>query len=387
MPAISATPATDLAPNYLPTQPEGFWRDRGVLDRSWNPPVLVGREEVLAQLETSVLAGLTSTRGVAVSIHGPRGSGISTIAAHLVATAKGRLTSPGSKGAPLVLQADVAAHRSPSALVTALFREVDPSYDGRGTSAEFCLLLFLRRLRTMGRPAILLFDQIGAKMDLSRVLRPLARPDRLMPEGPAGLPTMLVVAAGERNALPEDVEAIRSRLEPLDHHGLCEAIQVRANLAFQSPPSRDVVEAIARLSVAQGLGLSMVGEMLAEGGRRAEARSGHRLEVEDVGLPAALPRHSADAEGFDMALLEVLRGARGAFSVGELRRRVAARCEDTGVRAPTQARLWRHLVGLERKGVVQREVHLGGAGGSTSVVSLVAESSSAPTAGAPHAVA
>ncbi len=96
MPAISATPATDLSPNYLSNQPEGFWRDRGALDRSWNPPVLVGREEVLAQLETAVLPGLTSGRGVAVSIRGPRGSGSSATAAHLVATANDRMARPGS---------------------------------------------------------------------------------------------------------------------------------------------------------------------------------------------------------------------------------------------------------------------------------------------------
>ena len=372
MASIASTPEPALAPtaHYDTTDPQPLWRNLQSLGRTWVPPILIGRDEVLSELEIQVLSGLTPGGRIAVSISGPRGSGTSSVAAHLVATAKDRLERPGAKGIPLLLRVDASAHRSPSALVTALFHEIDPGYDGRGVSAEFGLLLFLRRLRTIGRPAILLLDQIGARMDLSRVLRPLARPNRLMPEGAPGLPTLLVVAAGERDAFPEDVEAIRSRLTPLDHHDLCRAIQVRANLAFQSPPSRDAVEAIARVSVARGWGLSMVGNLLAEAGRRAESRGASHVEAVDVGLPANLPRHGADAEGFDVALLEVLRGASEAFSVGELRLSLAARCEESGIRAPTQARLWRHLVALERRGVVRREVRLGGEGGSATLVSM-----------------
>ncbi len=144
----------------------------------------------------------------------------------------------------------------------------------------------------------------------------------------------------------------------------------RAGLGFRAPPSRGAVEAIARISVAQGWGLSMVGELLAEAGRRAEARGAERVEAEDVGLSAHVPRHGADAEGFEAALLEVLRAASGPFAVGELRRRLTARCVESGVRAPTPARVWRHLVRLERMGIVQREVRMGGAGGTSVRVSL-----------------
>ena len=368
MPAISESNAT-YASHALPSSRE-LWRNRSVLEGPWTPPVLVGRDEVLAQLESSVMPALVGGERVAVSIQGPRGSGTSTVAAHLAGTAKDPLTRPGARGAPLVLRVDASAHRSPSALVTALFREIDPSYDGRGASAEFGLLLFLRRLRTLQRPAVLLFDQIGAKADLSRVLRPLARPDRLMPEGPAGLPTVLVVTAGQRDAFPEDVDALRVRLDPLNRIDLCRAIDARANLAFQRPPTQDAVEAIARLSVAQGWGLSMAGDLLAEAGRRAEARGATCVEAEDVALPDRLPRHGADAEGFSSAILEVLREAGGPTSVAEVRQGVMARCTERGIRAPTQARLWRHLVALERKGVVRREVRLGGTGGSSSRISL-----------------
>ena len=369
MPAISS--ARETTPTeFLPTT-AGLWRDRRALAPAWGPSTLVGREEIISRLETSILSGLTLRNRVAVSILGPRGSGSSTVAAHLVATAKNRLTRPGSKGTPLLLRIDASACRSPSALVSALFREIDPLYDGRGASTEFGALLLVRRLRTLRRSAILWIDQVGAKAShVDRVLRCLAHPERLLPEGPAGLPTMLVVTSGERNPFPEDPSVVRADLAPLSMRDMCRAITARANLAFNTSPPTDTVEAIARLSVAHGWGLSMVGEFLAEAGRRAEARGALGVEAEDVALPAQVPRRGADAEGFAAAILEVLQEARGPISVGELRRRVEARCAELGLRAPTQARLWRHLVALERKGVVRREVRMGGTGGSRTEVCL-----------------
>lgn len=114
----------------------------------------------------------------------------------------------------------------------------------------------------------------------------------------------------------------------------------------------------------------MVGELLAEAGRRAEARGVSRVEVEYVVLPNCVPRHGADDERFSSALLEVLRTAVGPITVGEVRRRAEVRCVELGIRAPTQARLCRHLVALERKGVVRREVRIGGPGGTHATVSL-----------------
>lgn len=369
----SCTPSVATYPNEPDITTRHLWRCAQVLERGWTPPLLVGREALLDHLHRSVLSRLAPLASLAVSIQGPRGSGTSTVAAHLAATAKDRLSRPGAKGTPLVLRVDTSAHRSPSALVTALFHEIDPSYNGRGASAEFSLLLFLRRLRTLGRPTVLLFDQIGAKVDLSRVLRPLAQPDGLMPEGAAGLPSVLVITAGARDPFPEDVEATRMALPPVRGQLLHQAITQRANLAFQATPSPGAIAAIADLSVAQGWGLSMTGELLTEAGRRAEARGSPRVEAEDVAVPANVPRHGADAEGFGAIILEVLRTSASPLKAGELRRKVATRCEEVGIRGPTQARLWRHVVGLERKGLILREVRLGGVGGSSSTIRLVEE--------------
>lgn len=51
MPAISATPASVPSPNALPAHPQTFWRNPSVLERSWTPPVLGERTQVLVGLE------------------------------------------------------------------------------------------------------------------------------------------------------------------------------------------------------------------------------------------------------------------------------------------------------------------------------------------------
>ena len=234
-------------------------------------------------------------------------------------------------------------------------------------------MLLLRRLRTLGRPAVLWVDHAHSAGEFGRVVRALAHPQEVLPEGTAGLPPMLLIASGARDLVPDDIEVIRTIVRPLPGPALLEAIRTRAALAFHLPPGPEVLRAWADLVVAGGRGLSILGDLLAEAGARAEARGARRVELEDVSLPQALPRHGADAEGFEAALLDVLRAAKGPFAVGDLRQGLAARCGEVGIRAPTSARLWRHLVGLERKGVVHREVRMGGTGGTSVVVSLRSE--------------
>ena len=369
MPAISSPRET--YPTALIAPAPGLWRDPRVLEPGWVSPRLLGQDDLLTRLRTSVLLGLTPGARVAVSIAGPKGSGTSSVARWLVDSASAHIARPGAKGVPLVLHVDATACRTPLALVSALFRGIDPTFVGRGASTEFFTLLFLRRIRTVGRPAIIWFDQVPSKpAEIGRVLSSISEPARLLPEGPEGLPEMLVVTSGGSDPIPGAVGALRTALPPLLGQDLRQAIMARATAAFAVAPSSEAIRALADLSVARGWGLSTVGELLAEAGRRAEARGGRRLEVADVALPAYPPRHSFDVEGFEASLLEVLRGARGGIPVGELRQSVATRCRERGAPAPGHARLWRHLVALERRGLVQREVRLGGPGGSSSLVHL-----------------
>ena len=200
--------------------------------------------------------------------------------------------------------------------------------------------------------------------------RAIAGPQEVLPEGVAGLPPLLLVASGQRDMVPEGIEAFRTTVRPLQGSALIEATRARAALAFHTTPRPEVIRAWSSLTVACGRGLSIVGDLLSEAGARAEARESLRVELEDVALPEHLPRHGHDAEGFGAVLLEVLRSASGSLTAGELRHRLTARCVESGVRAPTPARLWRHMVRLERKGVVRREVRMGGTGGTATRVIL-----------------
>ena len=354
--------------------PEGLWRDRGVVERTWRAPVLVAREELLASQQRAVLSALQREGRVALSVVGPRGSGTTTVAECAVATFSGQFFG---RRFPLVLRVDASQCRTPGLLVKALFHQVDPLFRGQGASSEFLSMLLLRRLRTLGRPTVVWLDQAHSSGESGRVVRALARPQEILPEGIAGLPSMLVVVSGDRDFVPEGVEAVRTTVRPLQGPDLIEAIRTRVALAFHLPPGLEILRAWADLVVARGWGLAMVGDLLGEAGARAETRGSLRVELEDVALPRDLPRHGANAEGFEEALLDVLRAAKGPSAVGELRRSLIARCGEVGIRAPTPARLWRHLVGLERKGLVRREVRLGGAGGSRTLVALTEGASTA----------
>ena len=380
MPASSsinaaATPELVHDLGVFPALPQGLWRDPQVAERTWRAPALVGREEVLAAQERELRAALDLHGRAAVSVVGPRGAGTSSIAERAVATFAERFLGRRS---PLVLRVEVSQCRTPGLLVKALFRQIDPDFQGQGASTEFLSMLLLRRLRTLGRPAVVWLDQAHSSGEFGRVARAIARPQEVLPEGTAGLPPMLVLVSGGRDLVPEEIETVRTQVPPLRGPSLLEAIRARAALAFHLPPGPEVLRAWADLVVASGQGLSILGDLLAEAGARAEARGSLRVELEDVALPSCLPRHGSDAEGFEAALLDVLRAAAGPFAVGDTRRRLAVRCGDVGLRAPTAARLWRHLVGLERKGLVRREVRLGGAGGSRTLVSLGGEHPTAP---------
>jgi hypothetical protein len=385
MPATSTTSAATTENVYdlgiLRTPTKGLWRDRRVVERDWRAPVLVGREEVLAAQVRDLDGALQRDGRAVVSVVSPSGSGTSSIAECALASFSERFFGPR---APLVLRVDTSQCQTPGLLVKALFRQIDPNFQGQGASTEFLSMLLLRRLRTLGRPAVVWLDQAHSSGEFGRVVRALARPQEVLPEGAEGLPPMLLIASGERELVPEGIEAIRTMARPLQGPALIEAIRTRTALAFYLPPGPEVLRAWADLTVASGRGLSILGDLLAEAGARAEARGSLRVEFVDVAMPKHLPRHGRDAEGFTSALLEVLRSASGPLAVGDLRPRVAARCAETGLRAPTPARLWRHLVGLERKGLVRREVRLGGCGGSSTLVML---SRALPTLSAKEATA
>ena len=140
---ISAAPpelAHDLG--VFRSQHQGLWRDRRAAERAWRTPVLVAREDLLAAQEHAVRAALDRDGRAGVSIVGPRGSGTTSVAECAVATFLERF--PGRRS-PLVLRVDTSQCRTPGLLVKALFRQIDPNFQGRGASTEFLSMLLLQR--------------------------------------------------------------------------------------------------------------------------------------------------------------------------------------------------------------------------------------------------
>lgn len=370
-----------------------LWRDPRVLGDEWCPPQLIGRQDLQRELSEMRPVPFHPHPRAAVVLHGPRGVGTSALAAEFVRdllTAWGR--GPRSHP-PLVLRTDVARTPSPGRTIGALFRVLDPSSGNRGASTEQLTMLLLRRLRSLQRPTVVWLDQVRrSSAELSRILLPLISPEGFLPEGGDGLPLLAVVVSGEMDplepvdvagAFPPTMPILRRKVRPLAPGQMLEALKVRSRLAFEEPPDEEALVVLRDLLISHGWGLSAAGLTLEEAARRAQARGGGRILSEDVRRPAQLHLSHRHARLFDACLLQVLREATSLgiqrVPMSHLRSRLGELCREEGLAAPTQARLWRHLISLEQAGAFRREVQLGGVGGSRTVLCLPPAPSTVPS--------
>lgn len=356
-----------------------FWRDPRALSDDWCPPSLRGRNDILQELGRSLTATSTSSPRAGLVLWGSRGVGTSAVARQLVRTVEEHWRRTDARRPPLLLRADVATERTPSRVVSALFRGIDERFRGAGCPTELLVTLLIRRLRTLGRPTVLWIDQVRAtSCGLPRLLGPLLAPGRFLPEGDHDLPPYVVILSGEVDPL-EDAEGIGGPLGPgvrrehllaISAGDVLSAVEQRARLAFDTLPDPLALAAVRDLLLTKGWGLALAGPTLRESGRRAEARGARRLEMLDVAPPADPVEPRRNSRALDTCILEALREASGTdepegLALPELRRRLEQRCRTEGLAPPSGSRLWRHTTRLERSGAFQREVRLGGTGGSS----------------------
>ena len=341
------------------------------------PPAWPNPSPLRADLVERALALLGRTpnggRPNALAILGPRGTGTSHIARASLESLAAGTVAPSS---PQTLRVDLRGVRGGHPAIQALFRNLDPAFNAQGAATEHLTLLWLRRMRSEGRPFQIWLDNFsGSWPALARFLPPLLDPRQILPEGVAGLPRYVVVVSGEGPSRPwEDLPGNPPALSvPPWERSELEALSRRV-LAGPGRKAADprAVDRLVGLLLTEDRGLSSLSEILSRA--RAAAREAGRTELraEDLETPHQVPWRLRQARSFDAFLLGLLKEmSTGApLPLSALTRGLRGRCASLGVPVPSVARLWRRLRRLETLGLVSREIRVGGPGGTRSLLSL-----------------
>jgi len=345
-----------------------------VLAPDWIPPVPLGRRGPLAALLRWLEEPLTpGSRAGAAVVVGPRGSGTSTLAR---LAARAWVESHSDRGgAAGVVQAQVrlpevhGAHGAAGALLRAL----DPEYELRGFPVSELLAGFLRRLRASGRPAVVVFDDLGPDApDLSRLVSGLVDPAGFLPEGGDGLPPIAVLVAGAPEAPralgkdkgPRLLGPRTIRLLPYTEKELTAIVRDRAERALgrQVPP--EWVGRLVQRALRDPRSAQRAVELL-----RRELVGPDRSDVGPV-YPSA---RAGPVLAIEPPLLSALGQLEEGVPVriGELRHRTIDLARTQGETPMPPTTFWRRIIRLERAGLVRRNVRTGGSGGSLSTVAVV----------------
>ena len=345
-----------------------------VLAPDWLPPVPLGRRGPLASLVRWLgePVAVRSQAGAAI-ILGPRGSGTSTLAR--LAARTWREGSPAPGGPEDVVRASVRLPEVHGAQGAAgeLLRALDPEYELRGFPVSELLAGFLRRLRTSHRPAVVVFDDVGAGApDLSRLVSGLVDPDGFLPEGGEGIPPVAVLLAGAPEALralghsrlPRQLGTHTLRLLPYSETELTAIVRDRAERSLGRPVPAEWIERVVRRAVRDHGSATRAVEVL-------------RRELVGPDVSEVGPVYASSGVGPAIAIEPPLLSALGQLEegvpvrIGELRHRTTDLARSTGESPLPATTFWRRIIRLERAGFVRRTVRTGGSGGSLSTVALV----------------
>ncbi|MDG6969846.1 MAG: hypothetical protein JRN54_01900, partial [Nitrososphaerota archaeon] len=97
---------------------------------------------------------------------------------------------------------------------------------------------------------------------------------------------------------------------------------------------------------------------------------GRSIEVEDIRTPPISVRGKSSRRALEVRVLEIIRGAGGELTMGELMERVTRDLTQKGEAHRAASSVRRLTVRLEKLGLVERRVTLGGEGGTRSMISL-----------------
>ena len=122
--------------------------------------------------------------------------------------------------------------------------------------------------------------------------------------------------------------------------------------------------------VAQGLGLSIMGEILPPSVVPVREKPVRAIIASDIFTPWLWARGRANRKALEVQVLEIIRGAGGQVTMGELMEQVTRDLTQKGKAHRTASSLRRLAVRLEQLGLVERRVTMGGEGGTLSTLSL-----------------
>ncbi len=344
-----------------------------VLSNDWLPPTPIARERAVEE----VVRRLDPPTPVhpppwIVAVAGPSGSGTSTVAGRAAREVVERFRT-ASAGPPVrLLHVRLAGLKGPHGIASALLRQFDGGFDGRGFPVAEIVAGLLRRLRRDARPfVVVLDDAVVGGPEIVPVLRALAEPDRFLPEGESGLPPCWTIVAGTPEGLAAPAKALGEaaglrpfvELRPYAAEVLGAIVRDRAQRALGRPPPSALVARLLTRAVEDGGGSRRAVELL----RRELLGNGRACGG------GFLPREGRLAVPVEPWVVRAIGGASGgaSASLGEVRRLEEELARAEGKEPLPATTFWRRIVRLEQAGYVRREIRTGGSGGSRSLLRVL----------------
>ena len=344
------------------------------LETGWTDSTIKGRDEILEEL-----GELASNRGCPklVVLEGPRGAGISTLAGEFVDQVRHALRS-GVREDPVVIHVDVSSLNhtkgDPSrGVATAILQRFNQGVQVQGSSSGRVVWWALRRIASQEKPVVVWLDQVHEETrTLSEVVEPLLEPKQAVGTG-IHLPPIMVVVSGtgktELGSWSDAVPAKWIHVPLLPREILEEVVEERAR-ALGCEISAGGVAKVMDIMVTRGRGLSVMNEVLQASASEAAKSPGRSIKVEDIRTPRISVRGKSSRRALEVRVLEIIRGAGGELTMGELMDHLTRDLTQQGEAHRTAGTLRRLMVRLERLGLVERRVTLGGEGGTRSTISL-----------------
>ena len=341
----------------------------------WTESTIKGRDGILEELRELSHAPGEIPR--LVVLEGPRGAGTSVLAEELVDQVK-RTWRGSAREDPVVVHVDVSSLNhtkgDPSrGVATAILQRFNQGVQVQGSSSGRVVWWALRRIAAQPKPVVVWLDQVHEETrTLAGVTESLLEPARVLEAG-VHFPPVLVVVSGtgktELGSWPESVPAKWIHVPLLSGPVLGEIVVEQA-LKLGCEISRDALAKVLSIMVTKGRGLSIMDEVLQASAASAGRTRGGAIGEQDVPAPRISVRGKTSRQALEVRVLEIVRRAGGQLAMGELVEQLTQDLTRAGEAHRTGSTLRRLTVRLEQLGLVERQVTLGGDGGTRSTLSL-----------------